>query len=288
MQQELVSDQLRVLINYFGAELNSIKNNVGTEYLWQTDPHVWPRHAPVLFPVVGKLKDNSFTFQGNNYSLGQHGFARDLEFQLIREDVSSCVFELSSTAETKKKFPFDFIFRICYSLKAATLITRYEVVNPSSELLYFSVGAHPGFRCPLLPGEKFEDYYLEFEHNNFQLTELSDGLRMKTRKALRAENNRMFLTTDLFDKDALVFEDQQINRISLRSSISESKLTLDCSGWPYFGIWTKKNCRDFICLEPWYGIADPLDGAQNLESKDGIIRLEKGKEFKCEFSTTFG
>lgn len=288
MQHTLSSNRLHVIINYFGAEISSIKDNSGIEYTWQADPEVWPRHAPVLFPIVGKLKNNTFIFQEKKYGLGQHGFARDLNFQLIHSDTKHCVFELKSTNETREKFPFDFVFRICYQLEASTLTTRYEVINPSEESIYFSVGAHPGFRCPLFPGEKFEDYYLEFEKDSFELAELSDGLRMKTRKPLELINRRLVLSPELFYNDALVFEDHQINQVSLCSTKSKSKLTLDCSGWPYFGIWTKKNSKEFICLEPWFGIADSVEGANNIESKDGIICLEKGKKFGCEFSITLG
>jgi galactose mutarotase-like enzyme len=286
MQYKLISKDLTVTINAFGAELSSIKSATGIEYLWQAKPEIWPRHAPVLFPIVGKLKDNHFTYKQQKYSLTQHGFARDMEFKLIKQDEESCKLELRSTEQTKMNYPFDFIFRILYQLQGNKLSTSYHVINPSESPLYFSVGAHPGFNCPLLPNETFEDYFLEFENDVLNRTELKDGLRLNTTSELKLENRQLALSAGLFDKDALVFENNQIDRIHLSYKQKGRVLTMDCAGWPYFGIWTKKDCRDFVCLEPWYGIADPQDSNQQLVEKDGMMRLDAAKEFRCEFSIT--
>ncbi|MBL7930819.1 MAG: aldose 1-epimerase family protein, partial [Bacteroidia bacterium] len=166
-------------------------------------------------------------------------------------------------------------------------ITKYDISNPVDLPLYFSVGAHPGFRCPLEEHETFEDYYLEFDSDKFDLSSLIEGLRDKTKKTISLENKRIPLTTELFDNDALVFENKQIDSVSLCSSKSSHKITMQCHDWPYFGIWTKKSCRDFICLEPWYGIADRIDSSQELSEKDGIIRLEPKKSFSCTFDLDF-
>ncbi|MCC6371608.1 MAG: aldose 1-epimerase family protein [Bacteroidia bacterium] len=287
MKTTLTSNELTVEIKAHGAELCSIKNKQGTEFLWQASPDVWPRHAPVLFPVVGKLKNNAFSYNNNSYSLGQHGFARDKAFHLIESSDQRCTFELLSNADTKKVFPFDFIFRIHYALTQNVLVTSYQVINSGTEQLLFSVGAHPGFNCPLSANETFEDYYLEFENNQYQLTELLEGLRLEGTRQLHLSNQQVPLSKNLFDKDALVFEGGQINSVSLCSSKSLHKIKLNCANWPYFGIWSKKGCRQFVCLEPWYGIADNNNSNGNLLQKDGILKLAPKSEFSCDFSLEF-
>lgn len=287
MQTPLESNSLKVLINNFGAEICSIKNNDGLEFIWQANKDVWARHAPVLFPIVGKLKDDFFIFEGNKYELPQHGFARDMVFEIIQNDSGSCTFQLKSSAETKQKFPFDFIFQINYQLVENKLITGYKVVNPSAKPLFFSLGAHPGFNCPLLPNETFEDYYLEFEKNGFVKTHLTNGLLLDTKAKSEFDNNQLHLKKELFDKDALVFENNQINSISLCSSKSNHKITLECEDWPYFGIWSKKNNQNFICLEPWYGITDKANSFNEIEKKEGVIVLAPDDTFSCEFFLIF-
>lgn len=287
MSLALSSDHLCVTILPKGAEICSVKNKNGLEFIWQADKNVWPRHAPVLFPIVGKLKDNGFLFDRKAYELTQHGFARDCDFVLIEKNKSSCIFELSSDFQTKAFFPFDFRFRISYTLEDSKLTTEYEVMNPMESTLYFSVGAHPGFRCPLEKNETFEDYYLEFDGADFELSCLSDGLRDNTTKILKLNNNRISLSAELFDNDALVFENRQIHSISLCSSKSDHKIKLQCKDWPYFGVWSKKSCRDFICLEPWYGIADRIDHNKEFTQKDGIMSLGAKESFTCAFDLHF-
>lgn len=287
MSTTLTSDLLRVTVNNKGAELSSVKDQAGIEFLWQANPDVWPRHAPVLFPVVGKLKNNSFSFNNGTHSMAQHGFARDLVFNRIEHSTQHCVFELISNEETKRVFPFDFIFRIKYALTDNVLNTYYTVINPGSDILLFSVGAHPGFNCPLEINESFEDYYLQFENNHYELTLLSDGLRKHSKQNLELTNKQLTLTKNLFDKDALVFENNQINSISLCSTKSSHKIKLSCAQWPYFGIWSKKGANNFVCLEPWYGIADHENSNGIFSEKDGIIKLEPKGEFNCSFSLEF-
>lgn len=283
----LQSDVLTVSVLHKGAELSSVRNTSGLEYLWQADAAVWPRHAPVLFPIVGKLKDNRFHYQGNSYSLSQHGFARDCDFKLLESTANSCLFELRSNPKTRDVYPFDFALRVAYTLEGHSLRTTYTVDNPSQNPLLFSIGAHPGFRCPLEEGERFEDYYLEFENSDYRLSSLREGLRDGQTKPLHLTNNKLYLSETLFNQDALVFEGGQIQRIRLCSSKSSRCVTLRSSNWPYFGIWSKTGCREFVCLEPWYGIADRADTSQDLASKEGILSLTGQKQFSCSFDLSF-
>lgn len=287
MQTQLVSELLQVIINHHGAELSSAKNNAGLEYIWQADKSVWPRHAPVLFPIVGKLKGNSYSLNSRNYELNQHGFARDSAFRLVSHTTTSCTFELSSNEESKKNFPYDFIFQIHYELDKDTLHTHYKIINPSEQALLFSVGAHPGFNCPLGTNELFEDYYLKFEKTDLTITELNEGLLTEQLTPLKLEEDILHLNSQTFDNDALVFLNNQINTISLLSKKSTHKIQLNCKNWPYFGIWSKKGCTRFICLEPWYGVADDERTNQSFLEKAGLIKLEAKKQFDCGFSITF-
>jgi galactose mutarotase-like enzyme len=283
----LLSQYLEVKIKKQGAELCSVTDKKETEFIWQGNKDVWPRHAPVLFPIVGKLKDNRYHFEERSYELPQHGFARDMEFSLLEHQINYCLFRLQSNEETKKKYPFDFDLEIAYELREAELITHYRIRNRSKGKMLFSIGAHPGFNCPLYPDEIFEDYYLEFENGQLIQSKLKDGLISAEKTTLSPVDTKLPLSASLFENDALVFEDSQINKISLRSRKSSGSIILSCAAWPYFGIWTKKGNREFICLEPWHGIADSVSADQKLENKKGIIALDAGKEFECSFSCSF-
>jgi len=288
MSVTISSSALTCRINKQGAELSSVKNSEGTEFIWQANKEIWARHAPVLFPTVGKLKDNTFIFENKKYELPQHGFARDMKFTLVHLTESVCTFQLVSNEETLKKYPFNFILEITYEVKDNKLITTYNVTNSSDSLLYFAIGAHPGFNVPLEKGERFEDYYLEFEpSSSYNTTVLKDGLLTEFKKELKLEGNRLNLTSALFDNDALVFEDHQINTISLGSFISNHKIKMECSHWPYFGIWSKKGSREFVCLEPWYGITDRSNSDKQFVNKKGLLLLDPDKDFTCSFSVTF-
>lgn len=287
MKQTLVSDSLEVIIHHFGAEVCSVKNKKGVEFIWQGKPEIWPRHAPVLFPVVGKLKNNAYRHQNTHYELSQHGFARDKPFELVSSDKESCTFRLVTDKTAQKNYPFDFILDISYHLAENKLTTTYHVTNPSEKQLLFSIGAHPGFNCPLTQEERFEDYYLLFERPDLIRSSLNNGLRTENKEQMQLNNNRLPLHSRLFDDDALVFENKQIQQVSLCSTKSEHKITINCNNWPYFGVWSKKACSEFICLEPWYGIADAENSDQVLLKKEGIHALEKQEVFTCSFSISF-
>lgn len=286
MQTVLKSELLTVIINHHGAEISSIKNNDGLEFIWQADKDVWPRHAPVLFPIVGKLKDNKYTYNSSSYEMGQHGFARDLHFNITENHEDSCVFELCSGPETKIKYPFDFNFRITYKLAGNTIMTSYAIMNTGSQPMMAAVGAHPGFVCPLEASEKYEDYFLEFEKETLHQTPLHNGLRLTAKKKLDLPGKKLKLSAQLFENDALVFENNQVNNITLRSNKSSHQIKMECNNWPYFGIWSKKGNTRFICLEPWYGITDSEMATGELSEKEGMLTIEAGKEFACSFSVT--
>ncbi len=280
----IFNKNISISVNSLGAELVSLKSST-TELLWQGDKSIWARFAPVLFPIVGKLKDNEFTHNGTVYNLPQHGFARDSEFVLIEESENVLEFELTANEDTLLIYPFHFSLRIRYELQTNGVDLKYLVFNPDNKELLFSLGAHPGFNCKRVEGESLEDFYIEFENKKeLVLEKLSNGLLSGQTSVLKLENSCLKLNSQLFESDALVLKNTQIEKVNLSSTKSKSKIILTCKDWPYFGIWTKKGSDAFVCLEPWYGIADNLNTDKNLESKPGIIRLQANRNFKSEFT----
>lgn len=286
---EIKNNSIKIKVNSFGAELSSVKSVTDNlEYLWQADKSVWARHAPNLFPIVGKVKNNTYSYNNKHYELPQHGFARDNEFICIEETESVLVFELVANATLQKAYPFPFSFQVIYTLINNAVRVTYRVFNPDNEPLYFSVGAHPAFNCPLTSNETFEDYELVFPNKDaLTINTLVDGLISNDTKTIQLKNNRLAISTSLFDNDALVFTNNQINEVCLQSTKTKKSVTLKSTNWPYFGIWTKKQSNQFVCLEPWYGIADFEDTTQELTEKKGIIKLETEQIFSCEYEMIF-
>lgn len=275
---------LSVSVNTSGAELVSLKKG-GLELMWQADKTIWARHAPVLFPIVGKLKEDQFTYEGSAYKMSQHGFARDKEFVLVEESGSVLEFELTANDESMMIYPFHFSLRIRYELNGSELSISYSVFNPDNKPLFFSLGAHPGFSCKRVSGESLNDFFIEVPGKDILIAEkLENGLQSGKTYEVKLSGGKLKLSTALFDNDALVFKNKQIEKISLVSGKSSVKLTLNCKDWPYFGVWTKKGSDAFVCLEPWYGIADPADSRGELKSKEGIIELAPYESFECFYS----
>ncbi len=283
------NQHLKVLVHSKGAELQSVFNKeLQLEYLWNGDPAFWAKRSPVLFPIVGTLKDNTYFYEGRPYQLGRHGFARDMEFETESQQFDSIVFLLKSSPDTRLHFPFDFEFRISYQLQGYDLITTYTVTNTSAGDMFFSVGGHPAFRLPIAEGTAYDDYYLEFNE-----TETSprwpiskEGLIEKEPQPLLQDTDILPLTKSLFANDALVLKHPASSLVSLRSDKTEHGLDFDFSGFPYLGIWAAKNA-DFVCIEPWCGIADPVDSDQQLIHKEGIQQLVKDAVFRRSWKVAF-
>jgi len=296
----LQNDQCRVRINSHGAELASFQRRdlADLEYIWQADPAQWGRHAPLLFPIVGRLPEDTYLYNGQSYKLSQHGFARDQEFMLIHEEETQLVFQLMASPASKAVFPFEFELRVIYELHGTTLTVGWKVRNPAAaphELL-FSIGAHPAFRCPLLPGEQFEDYYFEF-NKPLELKRylLQGGLRSGetapvplTDRPSVDDGTALPLTGDLFSNDALVFSNQEygdnIEWLVLRSSKSPRAVKVTFTRFSYLGLWTKSAQAGFVCIEPWQGVASTVGAPGELADKEGIIVLPPSMEFHVAYT----
>ncbi|AXY74014.1 aldose 1-epimerase family protein [Paraflavitalea soli] len=275
------SSLLKAVINPKGAELTSLVHKEHSlEYMWSGNPAFWGKHSPVLFPIVGTLKNNQYQYKGQSYRLGRHGFARDQQFAVESQTADAITFLIKSNEESLKVFPFAFEFRIRYTALEASLTVTYEVTNPGKEELYFSVGGHPAFKVPLTDTTTYEDYYLTFEQQEDapRWPISPDGLIETTPRPLLQVTNRLRLTKELFQKDALVLKGLRSSRISLQSDMTPHGLSMDFPGFPFFGIWAAKEA-DFVCLEPWCGIADGVGANQQLTNKEGINKLPAKEVF---------
>ncbi|MFT6865937.1 MAG: galactose mutarotase-like enzyme [Cyclobacteriaceae bacterium] len=280
---QIKNEFLKAKFQSKGAEITSlIKIKTGQEYIWQANPSHWGRHAPVLFPFVGKLKNDVYTFEGKTYEMGQHGFARDLNFEIERQNEDSIIFLLKSNQETLKNYPFDFELRLEYLLVGQSLITRYHVNNAGSGKMYFSIGGHPAFKCAMTLAGTRSDYHLLFNRDeSAAIYLLSDGLFSgKTDHGFNG--NSIHISDSLFDRDALVFKNIKSTNVSL-VSVDKTWLKFHFQGFPYLGIWSKNNRSPFVCIEPWFGLADHVDHDGDLTTKEGIQNLNTGKTFSCDY-----
>lgn len=284
---ELKNGKLRVVVAEKGAELqNIVRTDFGQEYLWHAGPE-WAKKSPVLFPIVGTLKNNSYTYKGKSYTLGRHGFARDKVFTLTEQTDNQLTFTLQDTEETLHVYPFHFTFRVIYTLHDTTLKVTYYVENTGKDTMYFSVGAHPAFKVPLTEGTGYEDYYLLFnkEENDGVWPLSADGLIGLTPEPFLVKTHKLPLKHSLFYKDALVFKTLASNIIELKSDKSPRGLQLRYDDFPYMGIWAAKDA-DFVCIEPWNGIADSVNASGDITGKEGIHVLEAGKHFERSWTVT--
>lgn len=281
----LQNDFLTAAIATKGAELQQLtNNNTGINYLWSGNAAYWGKYSPVLFPIVGGLKNDTYFYKGQSYNLPRHGFARDMDFLPQQLSSSEVVFSLSATEKTKQVYPFEFVLKIRYQLNQNWLACTYEVYNPGNNVLPFSVGAHPAFAVPLTEGLQYSDYYLEFNKaENLQRWKLQNGLVATTADQVPTENDKLPLQASLFYEDAIVLKGLQSNCITLASIKNEHGLSFYFNDFPFFGIWAAKDAP-FVCLEPWCGIADSVNHNQQLVEKEGINLLAPGEYFERTWS----
>ncbi|MFT3934684.1 MAG: aldose 1-epimerase family protein [Chitinophagaceae bacterium] len=282
------NSSIRAGISPKGAELQSLYSKThATEYMWSGDPAFWGKHSPILFPIIGTLKADTYYYDNKAYQLSRHGFAREMDFEVAAQTADSITFTLQSNADTFAKFPFAFKFSIQYALDGDTLKTTYHVANTGNGLLYFSVGGHPAFKVPLSTDLSYNDYYLLFNktENAGRWPISKDGLIETKQQALFDNTNKLPLTKELFAKDALVFKQLHSTNVALKTDKNPHGLLFDFAGFPFLGIWAAKNA-DFVCIEPWCGIADSVDTDQQFVHKEGIESLQPGKDFERTWSAT--
>lgn len=278
---------MSVRIKSKGAELCSVQHNNRLEYMWQAG-EAWPKHSPVLFPIVGTLVNNSFTYEGKNYTLPRHGFARDMEFTPTQLSETVVKFTLRSNAQTLQVYPFPFRLHLQYELQNDSLTCSYEVENMGECNMYFSIGGHPAFAVPLQTGEQYNDYYLRFSETEPLLRwKLDNGLlRNDTEPVAGQAGNTLPLQPSLFYEDAIVLKNLQSHTVSLLNADASHGIDFSIKEFPHLGIWGAKDAP-FVCIEPWCGHADPVTHTQDITQKPGIETIAAGGFWQRSWQARF-
>jgi len=286
MEFQIKNDKLHIAIKQTGAELCRIQSVVtGKNFMWNGNPDIWASTSPVLFPVIGAVKEGFVKYKGGQYAVPRHGFVRNNDHvKLVEQTENSLTFGLDYDEDLLKIYPFQFSFQITYTLQANKIIVSHKIVNQEDDELLFSLGGHPAFKCPVNEGESYEDYYLEFEQVETDSTWLLEdgGLVGNTTKPILHNTNVLHLHGHLFDQDALIFKNLKSRKVSLRSTKSGQVVTVEFDDFPYLGIWAKPNA-EFVCIEPWLGIADSFDSTQQFENKEGILTLPAHQTFEASY-----
>ena len=277
------SNSLTASIDTMGAQLMSLRKGE-SEYLWQGDSNWWPRRAPILFPIVGVLKDSKAESAEGTISLARHGLARLNQFEVVEQSPSSVTLQLKSTEETRKSYPYDFELKLIFSVAGDTLTQTYKVTNPANVVLPFTLGAHPAFNIPI-PGVKttaLDQYHLLFTRSwtSYGPSITDEGLcDYTTPQRLIVDSDTLPLSWELIDREkTITLEDVPDRRITLAANAEASSeahgIQMDFEGFDYLGIWSAAPGCPFVALEPWCGIADTVDCDGIFEHKPGIISLE--------------
>lgn len=289
MNIRLKNEKLEATVCSAGAELVSLKKD-GREYMWGADPAYWGRTAPILFPFVGSLKGKAYRYQGKSYEMGQHGFARDLEFEVVSQTGTKVVMQLVETEWTMEKFPFRFLLELSYELRGEELLVGWHVKNTDDKTLYFSIGGHPAFLCPIEGKGSQSDYMLRFMKDKKPVQEIvsaiiaEGGLVGEGTVEFGLDDGYLPITKELFDTDTIVLEDGQCDAVSLIDPEGKEYLRVSFP-MPIVGIWTPvlKNAP-FICIEPWCGRCDDADFEGELSERKWGNSLELSEEFDASYT----
>ena len=286
MQVSISSESVKAVVDSFGAELHSVKDYNDTEYLWQAEPKVWKRHAPVLFPFICNTSSGSYTVNGREYKLANHGFARDNEFELLYSKESEAEFVLRSSEETKKLYPFDFELYIKYSASGNKITVSYTVKNSGNEAMKFFIGGHPAFRIPMESRESFEDYYVEYEKNETIVQELGE------RTVTVADGvKRIPLSHGLFANDVFMKDKPDSSWVALVSKTTGKKVKLSYDNKGCIAVWSSyfadpelTEQAQFVCLEPWSSVPVYCEGTEELTEMEKAVSLEPEKSYVFSYS----
>ncbi|MBU3142020.1 aldose 1-epimerase family protein [Clostridium sp. CF012] len=285
----LENSSLIIEVNEHGAELNKLfskKHNI--DFLWCGDSKFWGRKSPILFPIVGRLKDNEAIIDDKIYNMNQHGFARDCTFELINESKNSITYSFIANEETQKKFPYNFELLISYKLNRNSIEVFWTVKNNDSKTMYFSIGAHPAFNVPFNIGEKLEDYYLAFKTDKNVEEYILQGPYVKEKNKVNPPEN-IFIEPELFTNDALIYSG--IDEVTIKSKNNDVALKVSFKNFPFVGIWSPfyketSTMAPFVCIEPWHGITDLKNTTKAFKNKLGVNKIEVGEEFNANYDIT--
>jgi galactose mutarotase-like enzyme len=283
----LENDTLAISLHPKGAEIHKIvglQDNVN--YMWKRDASQWANSAPILFPIVGALRDNECRIDGKTYTMTQHGFARHNEFNISEQTKNKVVFTLVSNADIQKQYPYAFILRVTYTLEENVLSCHCEVENTDTKDIYFQIGGHPAFACPFTENESSNDYYLEFEQNESimqKIIDIKENVMSHQEKQFFDQEKRFFIRQELFNNDAIVLKDFISKYVDLKSLNHDKYLRFHMDNFPLLGIWAAKHVGSLIAIEPWNGHNDYVNFTGEFKDKEGVICLVPRDTFACTF-----
>lgn len=262
-----------------GAELTSIEYEEKERL--HDGKNVWKRHSPILFPIVGKLIENKTKIKNNDYEMSQHGFARDMTFETIEYTENVQSYLLKSNEETKKKYPYDFLLAVTYYAEDNKVTTEYHVINMGEEVMPFGIGGHPAYKLD------YTKCYIEFEKDESEVTryQLEDGLIASKQKEELGKS--LYLEENSFDNDAIIWEGLESSKVWIKEKeTNKTILEFEFEGFPYLAVWSKREAP-FLCIEPWYSVADYKEGNGVFKEKEGTILLNPNEEFMCSYTVKF-
>lgn len=284
MQATLTNSKITAVIDSHGGELISLRSNKNNlEYLWQGDPAYWSGHAPVLFPIVGSLRGGTATLPDNRICrMGRHGLARRQAFKTLRRGDANVLLRTTSDAKTAQQFPYSYELDAAYTIRGASIATKLTVRNTGRETMPYCIGGHPAFNCPLLPGEHFGEYVIEFDECETAYCMYMDtktGLFTASDRRCMINNRRTLpLSRSLFENDTLVFDALNSRGVLLYHPIHGHGVRLDFPGFPYLGIWSAADSAPFVALEPWHGMSTCSDEDDCFLHKRAVTLLKPGCE----------
>jgi galactose mutarotase-like enzyme len=285
-EHTLRGDDITAIIASDGAELISLKNRQGLELIWQAGP-LWPRHAPILFPIVGRLKNDALRHQGKVYPMTQHGFARDRRFNWAERGPTSCTLVLVDDAQTRARYPFAFRLAVTYTVAQAHLDVAFEVTNTGDEMLPASIGGHPAFNWPLLPGLAKEAYRLTFSsEEGAPIRRLKDGLLRPSPEPTPIQGKTLALAEQLFEDDAIILDHPASTSVRYAADGGPS-IEVSWQGFPELGVWSKLGAP-LLCIEPWHGFASPVNFDGEFVDKPGLMQIAPGARRTLKYRIAVG
>ena len=284
MNQIIQNQYLRVKVHSKGAELASIYSlEEDLELMWDANPEFWSRHSCILFPVIGCVREGTIRIDDEIHHMTKHGIVRDAQFECIENKGNQVSFILRSNKTSLDQFPFPFHLIAKYHLIESSINVSYEVFNAGQVPMPFNIGAHPAFQCPVFPHERRSDYSLRFSQKETQESPIinSDGLISDKTQKVCIDAEEIQLTDHLFDHDALILTDLNSDKVSLVRNDGKVFWTFHFPGFTHLGIWSKNRTSPFVCIEPWFGIADEVDGPREFSKKKAIQWVEPGETWTC-------
>lgn len=289
MEVSIFNDKLCLTVDTVGAQMMHLRDADGVEYIWQGDPAYWTDRSPLLFPFIGRMTGGRYTLEGKEYPMPLHGFAKSCEFSIPYHNQTRLSMRLSSTPETMTWYPYSFSLEVTYTLRKNTVEVRYSVFNSDKKTMHFAIGAHPGFNCPLLPDEKFEEYTLTFSErcvpDRVGFTQAVYVSGQDTPYPLQ-DGRTIPLHHDLFEDDAIILK-HAARQVILQSRKSGRGVCIDYPDMPYVGFWhAEKTEAPYICIEPWSSLPDRQDITEEWSCRSDFLHLESGKTYETGYCIT--